>query len=288
MHKRDKALEQKFGTILWGFANRAGHGILDVMHNRFSIHFMKHLLFALLKGRPVIVYGSPDRETGENRDVISVVKALSVFVPGQRYLSNPWCTTNITIVDLATYRLIGLSKKIRLSKIKNNVSILDLDTQQLFTPPYGGKLLDPILHTAPRWPGEDTYLAYLNCQLYELAMKAWLYYHECASRGQRKYNTDDLEEVERHLHLTAEHKARFFEEVLQIKENDVEIVEYWVQVVQEQQGNERHNTPNAISMNLDYSDCQLFYNPLRKTPKPKGNLSKSQSAEELISITELI
>jgi len=41
--------------------------------------FVKHLVFSLLKGRPVVIYGQPSRE----REIRDTVHALSLFVPGR-------------------------------------------------------------------------------------------------------------------------------------------------------------------------------------------------------------
>jgi len=173
---------ESFSSILWGFSrnnlNMSGRGINDI---KFRFTFTKHLLFSLLKGRPVVVYALPTSESV----VRKIVTACSLFVPGHWFKHSStvaWQTKPLKMSDLACSKLIGLSKQQMIPKaVEKYVSIFDYESETLTAPPYSpeAKFIEDLLNPKKQWPDEDTYLAFVHFILYDLCTKACLFYHLC-------------------------------------------------------------------------------------------------------------
>lgn len=129
VNKQTKVHLESFASILWGYSkSNAGRGILE-LRNRYS--FVKHIIFSLLKGRPVVIYAQPSNERyiyiyiyslnflitykyNYNSLVKKLIVALSLFVPGHWRKSPavvPWSSKPIRMADLACLKLVGLSKQ---------------------------------------------------------------------------------------------------------------------------------------------------------------------------------
>lgn len=104
-------------------------------------------------------------------EISSVLTACSIFIPGisnntsmtcKKSWTNTsddgfgirrWETKSITYDDIAKYKLIGLSKKVKIPKhIKRLVSILDYEEAILNAPTYKGEILNEIFNTKKKWP----------------------------------------------------------------------------------------------------------------------------------------
>eukprot|EP00003_Mantamonas_plastica_P001025 TRINITY_DN1076_c0_g1_i2.p1 TRINITY_DN1076_c0_g1~~TRINITY_DN1076_c0_g1_i2.p1 ORF type:complete len:744 (+),score=241.92 TRINITY_DN1076_c0_g1_i2:853-3084(+) len=160
-----------FSNQLWDPEHTNGLGILDL---RSRLLFMKHLIYALLKGRTVVVVG----QAGSESKVRAVVDALCIFVPGlvnQEGITR-WRTTPLSLMDLCRCKLVGLSKKAGISNsLEKYVSIYDVDHDVLKTPPYtDGVLVEKLVASKQSWPDEDTYVAHLHACYVDLGTKACL------------------------------------------------------------------------------------------------------------------
>jgi len=155
----------------------AGIGLTKLLRYNFA----KHLVFSLLKGRPVIIFGTPQNENA----VKELVTTCTLFIPGSgrgvKDLVSYWRTKPIHMSDLAYLKLVGLSKRVTIPKaVERYVTVLDYENGQLRCPPYNkGHLIDKILGLRLHWPDEKTHLAYVHFKLLEVATQACLYYQMC-------------------------------------------------------------------------------------------------------------
>jgi len=310
---------ESFGEILWNYSRfNTGKGILDYVRNKYS--FAKHLIFSLLKGRPVVVIGKPNSDS-DNPTVRATVQALSIFVCGS-YECVEWLSAldkPLGMAIFANIKLLGLSKDIIIPKpVEKYVSVLDIENEKLHAPTYDkGRFIEHILDTKKQWPDETTCMAYVHYILYDIAMKACLYYHMCSvpihgrsssiqkdpSEQDEQNEQDEAHspladrsaddnaideepslssfstiEINKYSHSAGtietgdsdplktgtfreERKKTFFKD-LKIAPCDGEILEYFVEVVKEQQSNEVNGVDQSHSavIKLDYSDCKEFPN----------------------------
>jgi hypothetical protein len=82
-----------------------------VLGLRNNCSFILPLVYALMKGRMLVIHASPANES----QVRMLVTVLKLFVPGHstREQVIPWRqTTPLVLADIARIKLIGLSKKI--------------------------------------------------------------------------------------------------------------------------------------------------------------------------------
>ncbi|KJE90016.1 hypothetical protein, variant [Capsaspora owczarzaki ATCC 30864] len=164
---------------------KPGSGLLE-FRARYS--FAKHLVFALLKGRPVVVIGKNENEGS----VRNIVTALSLFVAGP---SNkqviPWILRPLALSDLARCKLVGMSKQYSLPKaVERYVSVFDFENETARTPTYQGTFIDIMLSKNRLFKDEDAFLASVHCSLLEMASKAFFFYHlYCLSAGDRSAQT---------------------------------------------------------------------------------------------------
>lgn len=170
---------ESFAGILWGYSkNLYGKGIIE-FKTRYS--YFKHIIYAILKGRPLIIYA---HNTNESL-VKKLVTSLAIFVSGhcrKQPSIIPWSTKPLKMSDLSSLKLIGYSKQKPIPKaIEKYVCKLDFESELYFGPIYSNdsKLIEDILSSKKQWPDEDTYLAYIHYLLYDLAIKACQYYHLC-------------------------------------------------------------------------------------------------------------
>lgn len=180
-----------------------GRGILL---SREYYSFIKEMVYSLLTGRLLVIYGRPEHE----QYVRNLVITFSMFVPRQAWLESldgetsaterrrskaaqrqsltrdflndgnicSWRTKPLTIQDLSTLKLCGLSKRATIPRVlEPYISRLDLEESVLFAPPYRGKYLDRIFSRRKTWPDEETFQSYIHSVLLQLSTKASLYYY---------------------------------------------------------------------------------------------------------------
>uniref|UniRef100_A0A6B2KZH5 UDENN FLCN/SMCR8-type domain-containing protein n=1 Tax=Arcella intermedia TaxID=1963864 RepID=A0A6B2KZH5_9EUKA len=169
-----------FGNVIWSFsAQNCGIGLLSAK-NQYS--FAANIVFSLLRGRPVIITGRKDQQS----EIKSLVQAFSIFVPNNTTtlkLSQPqvvpWFTQPLLLQHLAHLKLIGTDNLIPFS-VNKYVTVFDVEKKVMKGPYYrDGDFIMRILSDKKHWPNDQTYVAYVHAQLYEIGMLACLYYHEC-------------------------------------------------------------------------------------------------------------
>jgi len=176
LFQNNNFLMESFVSFLWGYSsNNHGKGIME-FRNRYS--FAKHVVYSLLKGRTVIIYAQPQNEMAARK----LVTALSIFVPGhwhKRPQIIPWQNTRpIKMADLAYNKLVGLSKQHSIPKsVERYVTILDYEMDNVWSVIYSGQFVEELFNYKKQWPDEETFLAHIHQQLFDLGTKACLYYH---------------------------------------------------------------------------------------------------------------
>ena len=159
--------------------------------------FAEHLVYSLLTGRPVAVYG-PDASS-----VRTVVRLLSIFVAGDP--STTVCAERsepLSLGDLTTLRLVGLATARAARTPKHVAQCLTQLTvseggvpRSLVAPPYpvgredklaGSRkvpagVVHRLLARNSQWVDDATYAAHLHEELHALATTAFVYYHMCCA-----------------------------------------------------------------------------------------------------------
>ncbi|PRP83010.1 hypothetical protein PROFUN_09865 [Planoprotostelium fungivorum] len=180
----DKSIEN-FSANIWNVANTtSGRGLLD-LRNRYNSLFLRTVMFSLLRGRTVIILGNNYNETAVGK----LVTCLTSFIPGTSSVTeeeekkkiakvtSKWHTKSIKLSDLSTLKLIGMKRDITLPKVvERYVTIWDYEAETILGPPYTGNLLDDLLSTKKVWPDENTFLAHIQCILFDLAIKVYIMY----------------------------------------------------------------------------------------------------------------
>jgi hypothetical protein len=164
---------ESFTSSLWSTSRyNTGSGLLKLC---VQLPFMKHIVYSMLKGRPVVVVGSSKRK------VRRLVRACSLFVPGNRTRSIEWRATPLRMPDLARIRLIGLSRQGNAlpKAVRRYATVLDFDQSILCAPTYTGTMLSEMTSARKMWPSEEVFLSFVHHELHQIALKACLYYHLC-------------------------------------------------------------------------------------------------------------
>ncbi|KAG0196386.1 hypothetical protein BGX28_010216 [Mortierella sp. GBA30] len=150
----------------------------------------KHLVFALLSGQKVCIMG----QTGSEAKVRGMVSVLSTFLPHVGYPSREeqliehqrqvvsWYQGSglLQVDDMEKYSLVGVdSSKIDPKFLEADICILDYDT---FVWVHGrqytdGILLESIFRSLNLFSEDLSFLAYADAKLFEILLKAFLYYH---------------------------------------------------------------------------------------------------------------
>mmetsp|Transcript_4913 Transcript_4913/g.6870 ORF Transcript_4913/g.6870 Transcript_4913/m.6870 type:complete len:626 (-) Transcript_4913:596-2473(-) len=147
---------------------------------RSKISFLKHIIYSLLKGRPVIIHALPSNE----HVVRDTIRAFCVFIPGVGKSTcadrvTDWQTTNLKVADLGKAKIIGYSKQKQIPKvIEKYVTVWDYEAETVKCPSYSGFFIEDMLNRK-QWPDGNTFLAFVEYVLFELSMKAWMYYQCC-------------------------------------------------------------------------------------------------------------
>jgi hypothetical protein len=240
-----------------------GSGILELL-KRYNC--APHLIFSLMSGRPVIVQGPCSKE----KLVRDTVKALWIFVPGHCSNSVVVSSTSVpSIADLQTVRLYGLirtgDKKSSDSPIPCNVechaSVFDLEKNTLLCPPYQGTVVTEIFSMRNVYTNDGAFIAFIHSKLFELTMKAYLYFHGFSLRKSASL-ADEIELLSQREEWEA--TSRTLCSKLKLKEDDALIIKYLVDIIKSQQTLEMNNYCRSetdsmtSSLLLDHRKCQLF------------------------------
>jgi hypothetical protein len=242
---------------------KPGRGFLQFCKDHMAA---RDLLYCLLHGRPLVVIGDPSQENLIRR----LVRVLWLFVPGHSSSHQviPWQEKPLTPVDVSRVKLMGLCQNksskhpALLPHIKRYVSYWDCTNARVCTPTYEGELLKPILSRTKDRKNEPTFLAHIHSVLADIAMQAYVYYHGyCINSARNKRRLSPEAAPVRHHKVkeeTVKTRKQFLHQI-GLKSNDVDIVEYLVSVIQNQQLEEHSiaSSPNApVTVKLRTKLCQ--------------------------------
>ncbi|PFX33758.1 Smith-Magenis syndrome chromosomal region candidate gene 8 protein-like [Stylophora pistillata] len=235
---------------------------LILLRNHLS--FGIHLLYALLCGRPVVVFAEPRNE----RDARIVISALWMFVPenmSHGKVVDPWRTKPLQIADLAWLKLVGLAKSKHFNMIPKSVK---------------GCYIRPMCNINNTWPSNAALVAFVHSVFLELANKAYVYYFAsclgglqwcCCKSDQQSQSGQAIVDVDGSEVLSR----------LRVHFSDAKIVQYFSELIKQQQIDyfnnlsadqdfvgERTLTPESDSASerrsllicTDPSKCVVFHN----------------------------
>ncbi|KAI8075354.1 uncharacterized protein B0P05DRAFT_547175 [Gilbertella persicaria] len=140
------------------------------------------VIFSLLIGRTVLIQGS----TQNKGKVQQVVRALSVFVPGQhkeRHQIIDWFdSARLTQSHIASMKLVGINKDNLDPSIHVDSScVLDIDIKNgslNSSPVYvEGQWINQLLDRMMLFTSDESYLAYLHTVFMNMSLKAFIYHH---------------------------------------------------------------------------------------------------------------
>lgn len=157
--------------------NKPGRHVLEFFRHYKTL--CNHIIFALLRGRTVVVLGDPSHET----NIRALITTLWVFVPGHSTQQQvvAWRGARpLRLADLSRIRLIGLSKAQANGvphTVSRYVSVLDFEKETLQTPAYSGHFVKMISEPSRHWRSNSTCLAHIHNVFLQMAAKAFLYYH---------------------------------------------------------------------------------------------------------------
>lgn len=235
-----------------------------VQQHSFSVHVM----FTLLTGRTLVIVGSVRMEP----DLLSLLNTLRLFVPGHhsgQFVLTPWLTHPLHLTDLSTFKLVALGRpdkrtleQLVPSSVKKYVSILDWEKKTLWSPPYHGGILTDIYNKRKVYREEKAYIAYMHGVLFELAMKAFVYFHSVSTQIIAPQTQDDGPQKT----FSRAHYKRVTKEVLsklKLNSQDGQIVQYFVEIFEQQQLDkqttvEKGEESPVPSITLDHCCCTTF------------------------------
>ncbi|KAJ8027515.1 Guanine nucleotide exchange protein SMCR8 [Holothuria leucospilota] len=238
-----------------------GTGIKSFLHHYgFSIH----LIYALLSGRTVVIAASPKHE----KEVYRVIKTLRLFVPGHsdNQLIVPWHTKPLTMCDLSRMKLVGLAKTRSLQRIIPSTvfrftTVFDFESSTLWTPGYKGTFLTETLNQCKHFHSDQSCIAVIEAMMISYAAKAFTFYHTyCLNTlmsHSQKHKSDNH-------NMQNKLTASVFLAKINVVEGDAKIVQYWVDIIKQQQIAEflRQSCPPAPVKNpikLDYEMCNKYH-----------------------------
>lgn len=251
---------------------QCGEGLLAAIK---SYSFLLHVIYALLRGRPMVILASASAEI-KARDLVAT---LSFFVPGTGTVV-PWeSRESLQLTDLSRIKLIALSKQLAIpAAVERFSSFLDIDTGVLRSPVYDGILLEGLLLQKPEWISERVLLTHVVSEFHAIATKALLLYHQFAGQD----DSASLLEGE----VAGENDVDAFLFEIGVTGCDRHIVCYLAEVVKLQltedarQASQAADTsapsnPPFQSVTLDFSVCSTMQHVSRQRgktaskPKPK-------------------
>ncbi|XP_022100716.1 guanine nucleotide exchange protein SMCR8-like isoform X2 [Acanthaster planci] len=251
-----------------------GSGVRNFIgHYSFAIH----LVYALLSGRTVIVVASPQYE----KEVTAVIRTLWLFVPGhssKHHLVVPWHTQPLCLSDLSHMKLIGLSRHksttpIIPHEVQDRSTVFDYDESTLKTPPYKGFHLTHMIKTCKHFRSDQACIAFIHSHLLELAQNTFVYYHSYCLNSPNLQLISGTDKVKTKITLRSDTSKTGTDQMrntsiaylskLGISDGDVDIVEYWVEIIQQQIDDELGlQAGSAIilppSVHVEHKECKMF------------------------------
>ena len=152
--------------------------------------FAEHLVYSLLRGRPVVVLGPGAA------GVRAAVRLLAAFVAGDaRTAVCEARTAPLRLADLATLRLVGLATR-RATLLPEHLApfltVLSVSERgapvALVAPPYPAarapaahSIVAALLARPLTWLDDASFASHCHEVLFRVALRAFLYYHMCAA-----------------------------------------------------------------------------------------------------------
>lgn len=280
---------------------RKGYNLLEL---RSRVSFSKHLIYSLLKGRTVVIIADPIyREAVEK-----TIHSLKIFIPCSYHVPLherviPWRdqstipngqTFALDFNSISTCKLIGIDRSCFIPQnLIRKVTLWDWESEVIHCPSYEkGKIIESITNHKKQWPNEITYRSHIHYILYDLALKAFIYFHEfCVNDKEYNYeqfvnetgrpssltfdkdfidkisskekdseSNQPLNETNQFLEMyrRKEKLKREFYKRFDILENDATIVEYLSDIVKDNIIEKNSNMPKKIT--LDYSFIRTYKN----------------------------
>ncbi|CAO3645649.1 unnamed protein product [Mucor hiemalis] len=166
-------------TQLWNSDKTPSH-LLDVLKKYQSL--IVDVIFSLMTGRTVLIQGSEHNK----EDVKEVVRALSVFVPGQRkdrhQIIDWFDRSRLTDAEIGSIKLVGIDKQNMDPSIHIEGScVLDIDVKNgslNSSPVYvEGQWINQLLDRILLFSSDQSYIAYLHTVFMTMSLKAFIYHH---------------------------------------------------------------------------------------------------------------
>ncbi|CAL1534978.1 unnamed protein product [Lymnaea stagnalis] len=210
---------------------RPGSCLLEVLS---SYQHMKHIIFSLLSGRPVLVAGSAKYET----EVIKLVRALAAFVPTarrKRHAVLEWTLKPLKIVDLTKLKLVGVCRPEKRSldsfipcAIKKTCSIVDVEKRTILAAPYQGNFITMLMSKRKVFKSDVQLLSYIEWWLMDIMSKAFMFFHIFClnSDGSILYSHSPKDQRDNYFRTVSGIMAK-----LGIKDCDCEIIEHLTEMV---------------------------------------------------------
>ncbi|KAI8351210.1 hypothetical protein EDC96DRAFT_518900 [Choanephora cucurbitarum] len=165
---------------LWKSSDSSKTHLLQTLGQYQSL--IVDVIFSLLIGRTVLIQGSAHNK----KQVQQVVRALSVFVPGQhkeRHQIIDWFdSARLTQAQIGSIKLVGVNKENMDSSIHVDSScVLDIDSKKgslCSSPVYvEGQWINQLLDRMTLFTSDESYLAYLHTVFMSMSLKAFIYHH---------------------------------------------------------------------------------------------------------------
>ncbi|KAI8376919.1 hypothetical protein BD560DRAFT_422213 [Blakeslea trispora] len=165
---------------LWKSSGSSNTSLLQTLVQYRSL--IVDVIFSLLIGRTVFIQGMAHNK----KKVQQVVRALSVFVPGQhkeRHQIIDWFdSTRLTQSHMSSIKLVGVNKDNMDSSIHLDSScVLDIDSKKgsLHSSPVyvEGQWINQLLDRMTLFTSDESYLAYLHTVFMTMSLKAFIYHH---------------------------------------------------------------------------------------------------------------
>jgi hypothetical protein len=165
-------------------------------------------------------------------------------------------------------KLIGLSRHKSITpvvphEVQDYSTVLDYDESTLRTAPYKGFHLTHMIKTCKHFRSDQACIAFIHSHLLELAQNAFVYYHSYC------LNSPNLQPIQgsdtsNTGHDQVRNASIAYLNRLGISDGDVDIIEYWVEIIKQQQMDELYlQAGSAIALppsgHLERRECKIFH-----------------------------
>eukprot|EP01059_Diplonema_ambulator_P032110 TRINITY_DN613_c0_g1_i1.p1 TRINITY_DN613_c0_g1~~TRINITY_DN613_c0_g1_i1.p1 ORF type:complete len:728 (+),score=74.68 TRINITY_DN613_c0_g1_i1:58-2241(+) len=155
------------------------------LHELFTMYpkSLKHVVYALLKGRPVFVIGGEGTET-KTGSVRSIISILRTFLMGDGEGVIPYTAAEISLQDLSIIRLCGIpSINCLKGSVVKYVTTLNAETDEYSGCRYHGKWLEELFGKGKEWDSDETLRVFVQAWLLQVGLTAAVVYHSTLLRG---------------------------------------------------------------------------------------------------------